>query len=277
MKYKIYICSILFLLNNTYSTMKVQSPQNDTIVSYDPSSDQLKKFYLELTVIGDGIVYDGSAPIEKDSITFEMTYEDSKTLILNPNKNSYLKKVEINGRILNSSETDAIRISHMQRDMNVLVEFADYVQEKEPVRPLPDSPAFDKEESLTEFEKDVIIIITQDIPLEDIPDDITDDFIRKYLDINDDYEILSHNVQDKVGYYDITIRLSDGSIRNVKVKVVGPEQEEEIKTSVTLECRIHIIMLILLLIYTGYNIVAIVRTRRKIDKLKQRQRKEGKI
>lgn len=277
MKYKILIiCSILFLLDNTSLLAKIQSVNNDTTVSYEPTPEQLQRYFLELTVMGNGSVFDGTTPIENGSITYEMIYSDSKSLTIVPKKNSYLKKVIVDGVLLDTSKMKIISISHMERDMTVMVEFEDHAQEEEPESPKPEKPNTNNEiENIPIYDKDVVIIITQDIPLAEIPNEITENFIRRYLNINDDYEILSHNIQNKPGVYEIMIRLSDGSVRKVKIKVVDSKQEENEKCEVVSEeCRVHIVMLILLLIYVSCNIVMIVKTVSKINKLKQRQGKE---
>ena len=219
---------------------------------------------------------DGSKPIGLGTVVYEMKYTDSKTLTFLPGRNAYVNKVEINGHRVDVSKLSSISIHHMEQDVKIYVEFGENVKEEQP-SPQPSTPTVVPEpKPETELGKDVIIIITQDIPQNEINGEITEDFIRKYLKVNSDYEILSHNIQNRPGTYEVVIRLPDGTIRKVPIRVVAPEAEEEISGEIgDKECRIHIVMLLLLLLYSGYNLVDIVIKKRKISTLKRQGKEEN--
>lgn len=126
--------------------------------------------------------------------------------------------------------------------------------------------------------KDKIIVITKDIPLSKTEKGINEALIKQYISVltdkkeKIDFEIISYNVQSKVGDYEVTIQLEDGTVFDVKLSVIDDSTKdvEQPEDNNDKDCIVHWIILLLFAGYSIYAIAAIFKRRTDNKNLEQR-------
>lgn len=151
--------------------------------------------------------------------------------------------------------------------VNVIVEM------KKPSQPnKPSEPNTPVETPKNPPKKDTTVAVSKDIPLsEAMKNGITDNFVKSYIRAYSEkngivnFEIISHTVRSKIGEYEATIRLEDGTELTVKLKVVDDSTKDVIqpKYGRDEDCIIHWIILLLFAGYSIYSIAAILKRRKE--------------
>ena len=126
--------------------------------------------------------------------------------------------------------------------------------------------------------KERIIVITRDIPLSKMKDGITYNLLRNYIDAVGEgdkkisYDILSSNVQAKSGEYEVKIKLSNGDIMKLKVKVVD-DAKKGVEKLPKEDCYVHWIILLLVLSYNAYALNEVRKKRKENNQRKIKAQK----
>ncbi|MEG0361239.1 MAG: DUF5011 domain-containing protein [Longicatena sp.] len=244
------------------------------------------------------VAFNGLPYIEAaNTITYTGKIPSIEDVISKMKASAYVKMA--NGNVINiSSDIDYSDVKRVSLDKNgnyqitltvtdpdgfttykIINVIVDIKAEEDPVVPLPPTntevpttPAGSQPPATpqTPAEKDTAAAVSRDIPLSKAKDGITDELVKSYISAfsekngNIDFEIISHNVKAKVGEYDVTIRLKDGTELSLKIKVVDDEMidVDQPEYGRDQDCLIHWFILLLFAGYSAYAIVAMLKRRK---------------
>lgn len=118
----IFLCVCVMALLSQGIPMYANEGESSTPVTYLPSEDELAKFKMQIIVVGEGSVYDGTKEIKGNSTIYELKYKDKKNFTLAPAKGYQIESIVCNNKdITNQLVNDVITVSQM--DVDTVVTF----------------------------------------------------------------------------------------------------------------------------------------------------------
>ena len=118
--------------------------------------------------------------------------------------------------------------------------------------------------------KETIVIITKNIPLSKAKKEISNSMLKNYITIEKtDYRVVAYDVKAKVGSYSVEIRLNNGEQFSVVLQVFDDTKSKGELCLINSECCIHWIMMLLLIIFSGYSLLSINNDRNKKKQLRK--------
>lgn len=100
-RYRKLITPFLLVLFMIFVTqhMKIYAVEGgqDVPVSYEASGNNLARFQLQVIIVGNGSVFDGSQELRKQINVYELKYKEVKVFRLAPDKGHHIKSVVFQG------------------------------------------------------------------------------------------------------------------------------------------------------------------------------------
>lgn len=260
MKGKQFWLSIVLTLCVLYQgTFAISAEQiSNTDVNYVPIATLHE---MQVIIVGDGCYKDGNINVCTSNQVYQLKQHDIKTFKLYPTKGYQVKSVLYDGESLNLIETNKVQVSMKRKNTVLIFTFEKKIEDEIVQKPIPpkDPPNNKEPPSIIEKDegiedKDITSVITKK---ENVINGDIDEFLNRT--ITGKYTILSHNVQNKKGKYEVVVQLEDGSIQTIQVEIdddLVPKSGGSILGS---ECKTHYYMISFTTLYCLYFFMHIIR------------------
>lgn len=253
------------LLIMIYSTSAVYGEQTgNLVISYVP----LATFHeMQIIVIGGGCYKDGNIDVCTGNQVYKLTQDDIKTFTIYPSKGYQVKSILYDGLPVQMNEKRQIEVPMKDHNTILIITFEKETQEvpkeepsipkEEPIIPtIPPSleEEVKDEEEDEEEEKEIVSMV---VKRGSIDDDDIDEYLKKT--IKGKFTILSHNIQNEDGTYEVVVQLEDGSIQNIQVEVEGESSPKDGGNIVTETNPSNTYMASVTALYSGYFLMNVLK------------------
>lgn len=247
----IFILLITFLIGVQNANLLAMVNDKDTTVGYDSEKSYPVYFEMEVVVLGNGSVFDGTQEIRQQINVYQLKDQDEKKFRLKADKDNRIKSVIFNYIDISDqlNKRNEIKIRGLDFNTSLIITFEKDIKDTDkPLEPPihPNPPTTEVKPPI----KDIGTIITQEIVIDDLKDGITDELIRSYISSNLDYKILSHNIQSETGTYEILIQLEDGTLQTLEIEVVSDKEKNKLSIVTQKPCYIHYGIALMIIIYS---------------------------
>lgn len=128
-RFKILITPMLLILLMIFGTqckaIHAAEENHDVPVSYEAGEDGLARFQLQVIIIGNGSVFDGSQELRLQTSVYELKYKEAKVFRLAPDKEHHIKSVVFQGIDITDqlNTTNEIKIEGLDTDSKLVITY----------------------------------------------------------------------------------------------------------------------------------------------------------